>query len=145
MSGSSSWRDSRTYKLSHQLRDTSGRGGERHLSDLVGAGSVNFGKDGRKANGGLEADAPAFREKGWQDIRALMNGNRKRALETKMNEPDFKKQKSSHESEHHEEDSESPQDQVETSELEAKTTSTPQIFNSLNMYLNGSTALNIII
>ena len=48
LSGSTSWRDSRTYKLKHQLGDRSGGGGSKHLSDLVGAGSEQFGKDGRR-------------------------------------------------------------------------------------------------
>jgi hypothetical protein len=80
LSGSTSWRDSRTYKLAHQLSDTSGRGGERHLSDLVGAGSEDFGKDGRKENGDWEVGAPGLREKGWRDIRDLMAGQKKRKI-----------------------------------------------------------------
>jgi hypothetical protein len=79
LSGSTSWRDSRSYKLSHQFKDTSGRGGNQHLSDLVGAGSKDFGKDGRKENGDWEKDAPGLREQGWQDIRRLMSGGRKRS------------------------------------------------------------------
>ncbi len=78
LSGSTSWRDSRTHKLAHQLRDTSGRGGETHVTDLVGAGSENFRKDGRKENGSWEVGAPGLREKGWQDIRGLMGVKKKR-------------------------------------------------------------------
>lgn len=78
LSGSTSWRASRSYKLSHQLRDTSGRGGTQHLSDLVGAGSENFGIDGRKENGDWEPNAPGLREDGWRDIRSMMQGTRKR-------------------------------------------------------------------
>ncbi|KIW10165.1 hypothetical protein PV08_11126 [Exophiala spinifera] len=78
LSGSTSWRDSRSYKLGHQFRDSSGRGGEQHLSDLVGAGSENFGKDGRKENGDWEPGAPGLRERGWQDIRGLLGDSRKR-------------------------------------------------------------------
>jgi hypothetical protein len=79
LSGSSSWRESRTHKLSYQLRDTTGRGGIQHLSDLVGAGSENFGLDGRKENGsGWEKGAPGLREEGWRDIREMMQGTRKR-------------------------------------------------------------------
>jgi hypothetical protein len=80
LSGSTSWRDSRTYKLAHQLSDTSGRGGDQHLSDLVGAGSEDFGKDGRKENGDWEVGAPGLREKGWRDIRDLMAGPSKRKI-----------------------------------------------------------------
>lgn len=48
------------------------------MSDLVGAGSENFGKDGRKENGEWEVGAPGLREGGWQDIRGLLGGNGKR-------------------------------------------------------------------
>lgn len=81
LSGSTSWRDSRSYKLAHQFRDTSGRGGQKHLSDLVGAGSENFGKDGRKENGDWEKGASGLRETGWQDIRGLMGGNKRKSPE----------------------------------------------------------------
>ncbi|KIV90678.1 hypothetical protein PV10_05307 [Exophiala mesophila] len=80
LSGSTSWRESRNYKLSHQFRDSSGAGGSMHLSDLVGAGSENYGKDGRKDNGDWEKGAPGLREEGWQDIRTLMTGCRKRRV-----------------------------------------------------------------
>jgi hypothetical protein len=80
LSGSTSWRDSRSYKLAHQFKDNSGRGGQTHLSDLVGAGSENFGKDGRKENGDWEKGAPGLRESGWQDIRGLMGGSKRKAV-----------------------------------------------------------------
>src|SRR4051812_48238642 len=35
VSSSTSWRASRTHKLSHQLRDITGRGGAQHISHLV--------------------------------------------------------------------------------------------------------------
>src|ERR1700761_5253148 len=69
LSGSTSWRDSRTHKLEHQFRDSTGRGGGQHLSDLVCAGSENYKKDGRKDHGDWEVGAPGLRERGWQDIR----------------------------------------------------------------------------
>jgi len=79
LSGSTSWRDSRSYKLMYQFKDVTGRGGERHLSDLVGAGSENFCRDGRKESGDWEVGAPGLREKGWQDIRKMFGGNQKRS------------------------------------------------------------------
>lgn len=49
------------------------------MSDLVGAGSEAFRKDGRKDNGDWEVGAPGLRGKGWQDIRGLLGeGVRKR-------------------------------------------------------------------
>ena len=86
LSGSTSWRASRTHKLSHQLRDTSGRGGPQHLSDLVGAGSANFGLDGWKENGDWEKGAPGLREDGWRDIRDMMQGPRKRTSSSRSSE-----------------------------------------------------------
>ncbi|KAL9618191.1 MAG: hypothetical protein Q9160_007087 [Pyrenula sp. 1 TL-2023] len=79
LSGSTSWRQSRSYKLSHQLGDTSGEGGRYHRADLVGAGSENFGKDGRKANGSWEKGAVGLRERGCQDIRESLGAVKKQA------------------------------------------------------------------
>ncbi len=163
LSGSTSWRESRSYKLRHQLRDSSGRGGGQHLSDLVGAGSENFGKDGRKDNGSWEPGAPGSREKGWQDIRGLMSGNRKRSVEEKDDMMEQEKRRRTS-------DEFGPQMDVirpgrETTTIREvasgyKSSSTaedicvrneripvpvpapppPQIFRNLNIYLNGSTA-----
>lgn len=97
LSGSTSWRDSRTYKLKHQFSDTSGRGGQSHLSDLVGAGSETFGKDGRKENGDWEKGAPGLRDSGWQDIRGLLGGEKKRKSPSTTTEdvaPSLKRQRS---------------------------------------------------
>ncbi|KAI4271086.1 MAG: hypothetical protein LQ337_006262, partial [Flavoplaca oasis] len=49
-----------------------GASGGKRLYDTVGAGSENFGKDGRKENGGWEKGAVGLREKGWQDVRGLL-------------------------------------------------------------------------
>ncbi len=56
ISGSTSWRESRTYKLGHQFRDGSGTGGGR-LSDLsgTGTGSEGSGVDGRMEGWGWES------------------------------------------------------------------------------------------
>src|SRR5271170_486431 len=77
MSGSTSWRESRTYKLAHQFKDGSGCGGTQHLSDLVEMETENIGKVGRKGNGDREQAAPDLREEGWQDIRNLIKGTKK--------------------------------------------------------------------
>ena len=65
-------------KLGHQFR--SGLGGGRRIYDTVGAGSRNFGKDGRKENGAWEIGAKGMREKGWQDVKALLGGETKTAV-----------------------------------------------------------------
>ena len=66
LGGSTSWRDSRTYKLQNQFK--SGAGGGKRVSDTVGAGSLDFGQDGRTANGGWEKGAKGFRTNGQQSI-----------------------------------------------------------------------------
>lgn len=161
LSGSTSWRDSRTYKLASQFKDSSGRGGEQHLSDLVGAGSKEFGKDGRKRNGDWEKGAPGLREDGWQDIRGMMTGSRKRGLEENRGESVGKKVKmvatfsltSSLEQERHTDTKRSDAgSQRQEREAIVPTTSAtdispaippkqfPSIFKGLTIYLNGSTA-----
>lgn len=41
LGGSTGWRQSRSMKLSHQFK-SGGSGGEKHISDLVGAGSKDW-------------------------------------------------------------------------------------------------------
>lgn len=69
VAGSTAWRQSRTLKLAHQY-EAGVSGGER-VSDTVGDGSREFGKDGRCENGNWVPGASGLREKGWQDIRTL--------------------------------------------------------------------------
>jgi hypothetical protein len=154
---STSWRDSRTYKLAKQLKDSTGRGGTQHLADLVGAGSADFGKDGR--NGDWESGAPGLREAGWQDIRGMMRGPRKRSLDEAGNPNALKRYKTispaaeegyrpcartaiSAELKDNSKDipgTISHEANVED-EPESPPKSLPQIFNGLAIYLNGSTA-----
>lgn len=47
------------------------------MYDAAGAGSENFGKDGRKENGGWEKGVVGLRERGWQDVRALFDRDRR--------------------------------------------------------------------
>lgn len=157
LSGSTSWRDLRSYKLSHQFRDTSGRGGHDHLSDLVGAG---------KENGGGDVGAPGLREKGWQDIRGLMAGTRKRSSGSLGDEDVYEERKrlkratqsspktqmlktTAPDSPKARTCSSSPKgnshvtdQQLEESLAPSASSSPPppQIFRNLNIYLNGSTA-----
>lgn len=155
LSGSTSWRDSRSYKLSHQFRDTSGRGGQKYLSDLVGAGSEHFGKDGRKENGGWEPSAPGLRESGWQDIRGLMNGTRKRSSDA-LGDDDVHAERKRMKSETLQEGNtdkgtESPTARSQASDdllddsmivppASSEPAQPPQIFRGLKIYVNGSTA-----
>ena len=160
LSGSTSWRDSRTHKLAHQLRDPSGQGGEQYLSDLVGAGSERFGKDGRKDNGDWEVGAPGLREPGWQDIKIFMSGNRKRPRESADADLNMKRRMPSHDQQRNKDDapkSRLPEEEkyptldsddgpIPSGQQKKETgTSQPgtkaaQIFHNLTLYLNGSTA-----
>lgn len=70
LSGSTSWRDSRHRKLAQQF--TSGAGGGKRVSDSVGAGSEDFGRDGRTENGGFEKGAKGLRTGGQQSLWASM-------------------------------------------------------------------------
>ena len=155
LSGSTSWRDSRSYKLSHQFGDASGRGGQDHLSDLVGAGSEHFGKDGRKENGDWEPGASGLRENGWQDIRRLMNGTRKRSSDA-LGDDDVHAEQQRIKSETPQEgnadkgtepptacpqaSNDSLEDPVIVSPASSEPAQPPQIFRGLKIYLNGSTA-----
>lgn len=79
LGGSTSWRDSRSAKLSEQF--TAGLSGGKRVSDTVGAGSENFGKDGREENGRWEKGASGLREKGQRAIGEWMGGVKKTAAE----------------------------------------------------------------
>ncbi|KAK4941836.1 hypothetical protein LTR10_018312 [Elasticomyces elasticus] len=158
LSGSTSWRDSRAYKLRHQFRDSTGGGGDNHLSDLVGAGSEGFGKDGRKENGDWEKGAPGLRENGWQDIRSLMDGNRKRSAGSVEGEngrdsaTELKKRRTLHDRDLEEASPgpNHPDPRLACTQRQPRSThdeerpepvaQPPQIFRNLNIYLNGSTA-----
>jgi hypothetical protein len=60
--GSTSWRESRSLKLSNQF--CGGASGGARLADTVGAGSEDFGKDGRLENGSYVKGAPGLRTRG---------------------------------------------------------------------------------
>ncbi|KAF2206397.1 hypothetical protein CERZMDRAFT_89334 [Cercospora zeae-maydis SCOH1-5] len=66
LGGSTSWRDSRSLKLREQF--SAGSGGGKRMNDTVGAGSLDFGQDGRTENGGWEIGAKGLRTGGQQSI-----------------------------------------------------------------------------
>lgn len=148
LSGSTSWRDSRSYKLAHQFGDTTGSGGKQHLSDLVGAGSANFGKDGRKDNGSWEKSAPGLRPQGWQDIRGLLGKTKKRKSDSIEPEAESKKRRISSEpaqskgvlaQDDTDKDNTIHKTEETDSTLDNKEIEPRQIFRGLTMYINGST------
>lgn len=167
LSGSTSWRDSRHRKLHQQF--SSGVGGGKRVSDSVGAGSKDFGRDGRTENGGFEKGAKGLRTGGQQSLWATNLIIKKESEErpskriktdesprsTKVVNPytpfrreDGKIRETSWTSPS---DLLEPIDPLPSSEgsqtsnpqmedkPEEKPTNTPQIFSSLNFYINGST------
>jgi len=62
LAGSTSWRESRSLKLSNQFGG--GASGGARLADTVGAGSEDFGKDGRLENGDWAKGVSGLRERG---------------------------------------------------------------------------------
>lgn len=72
LAGSTSWRESRSLKLSAQFGG--GAGGGRRVADTVGAGSEDFGCDGRLENGGWEKGALGLREKGQLSVVESFGG-----------------------------------------------------------------------
>lgn len=136
-----------------------------HRSDLVGAGSENYGKDGRKDNGDWEKGAPGLREEGWQDIRTLMTGSRKRLVDHDGGggkRPKRLGTSHGHDNHHnlpqlHDKASVTSLNNIQDLDAVATATSTndndksqldstpppippPQIFRNLTFYFNGSTA-----
>ncbi|KAJ8115629.1 hypothetical protein OPT61_g2767 [Boeremia exigua] len=67
LSGSTSWRTSRSLKLGQQYKGGLTGGGNR-VADTVGAGSEDFGKDGRKENGDWERGARGLRTDGQRSL-----------------------------------------------------------------------------
>lgn len=66
LSGSTSWRKSRSLKLAEQYKG--GLGGGERVADTVGVGSEDFGTDGRLANGGWEKGARGLRTGGQKSL-----------------------------------------------------------------------------
>nr|OQO32121.1 hypothetical protein B0A51_00964 [Rachicladosporium sp. CCFEE 5018] len=66
LSGSTSWRDSRSTKLREQF--SADAGGGKRISDTVGAGSLDFGQDGRTEDGGWVVGAKGLRTNGQTSI-----------------------------------------------------------------------------
>ena len=147
LAGSTSWRDSRKYKLGHQFKDRTGGGGQKHLSDLVGAGSEHF-ENGRKGNRDWEVGTPGLREKGCQDIRGLLGTSGKRAREDGGNDAAEKRRRTDSEPARSEDQDEQATCAADAAYVATSTTAIhteeetkelPQIFRGLTMYLNGST------
>ncbi|KEQ57656.1 uncharacterized protein M437DRAFT_61134 [Aureobasidium melanogenum CBS 110374] len=126
LAGSTSWRDARSLKLSNQFGG--GASGGARLADTVGAGSEDFGKDGRLDNGSWAKGAPGLR-----------SGSQMSVVEAFR----IRKVASSYDDELLREDS-SPD--VQQSEIHqdqdpesAAIRKSPQVFAGACIYINGST------
>jgi hypothetical protein len=75
LGGSTSWRDSRALKLRAQF--VSGAGGGERVSDTVGAGSLEFGRDGRTESGGWVEGAKGLRTGGQTSLWGAMKVEKK--------------------------------------------------------------------
>lgn len=117
------------------------------MSDLVGAGSENYKKDGRKDNGDWEVGAPGLRESGWQDIRGLLGNPQKRRSDSIDSDVVAKKRRFSAGANDVSKEELTPTATAGAavppiSIADAEQTESdqpPQIFKGLTMYLNGST------
>ncbi|KEQ61597.1 uncharacterized protein M437DRAFT_51177 [Aureobasidium melanogenum CBS 110374] len=137
LAGSTSWRESRSLKLSNQF--AGGASGGARLADTVGAGSENFGKDGRLENGDWARGASGLREKGQISVVEAF-----RIKKTGVKDTVVEKEKAKlvvdellrEESSPNEQDQEKKHDQ-ETGDI--KTPKVPQVFAGTCIYINGST------
>lgn len=128
LSGSTSWRHSRNVKLSKQYR--SGRGGGERVYDIVGAGSKDFGNDGRKLNGSGEKGASGLRTSGQMSIMESFDSRNGRR-DTPMSEENTDEAQKATDT--LDDDSLDTHDELEKEKPK-------QIFQNLCFYVNGSTA-----
>lgn len=113
------------------------------MFDTVGAGSENFGKDGRLANGGWERGASGLRAKGQRSILEAMGA--KTSKGAAHSGPDLKPRRAEEkvlidsDDQEHNMNGETLQDQ-DGSQSKSLHPQKKQIFQNLCIYVNGSTA-----
>ncbi|CAG5185806.1 uncharacterized protein ALTATR162_LOCUS11408 [Alternaria atra] len=148
LSGSTSWRVSRSLKLGEQFKG--GRDGGKRVADTVGAGSEDFGKDGRKDNGSWEKGAKGLRtggQKSLAEIWAASKVGRKQSQEKDIKGMVMNAQDVSSHGQTCASTAPAPYDLATDSDAHANSdlfeaSSKPrekQIFAGLCFYLNGST------
>ena len=129
LSSSTSWRQSRTSKLGNQF--ASGAGGGKRMFDNVGAGSKDFGRDGRKENGSWGKEAKRLRGEGWRDVGITVS--KESQTERKIQ----KQEKKEHLDEYYEM-------RLGVAEENGDGVTEPRhqrgLFQNLSFYINGSTA-----
>lgn len=134
LSGSTSWRDSRSLKLAEQF--SAGAGGGKRISDTVGAGSSDWGKDGRLENGSYERGASGLRKGGQLSVAEAFavrksGVTRENDKKEELVDAAFLVDAS--------EGDDCPKDE----QHEVQKVKQPQIFDGLCIYVNGSTAPTI--
>ena len=154
LGGSTSWRDSRTVKLNaqfqHKTSDGDGGGGPR-ISDTVGAGSEDFGSNGRTDNGWNDSVQGWRGRQGiagerWGDVGTMMSGKRQKISKEQEQEQEEEEQGIPTSAQPLKPDEDNDEDAVDqndkdTAPLKAPTkiTRPAQIFQSLTILINGST------
>ncbi|KAF2027923.1 hypothetical protein EK21DRAFT_70945 [Setomelanomma holmii] len=138
LSGSTSWRASRNLKLSEQYKGGL-RGGSKRVADTVGAGSENFGKDGRKENGGWDRGASGLRTGGQKSLAELWGASKagKKSPQEKDSELISPTPESDVASQHTHGHTEPVNDDLHDGSSRPPT---KQIFTGLCFYINDSTA-----
>lgn len=121
-------------KLGHQF--AAGPGGGKRLFDTVGAGSKDFGLDGRLENGSWEKGAPGLREKGWRDVGAMIS----RGSQAELQKQRVEKQQRALEFPETKLRAAGFGDGDEGVEAEKSEVVKRGIFDDLCVYINGSTA-----
>lgn len=147
LSGSTSWRDSRSAKLKQQFAD--GQRGGKRLYDTVGAGSQDWGADGRLENGAWEKGAKGLRRGGQLSVLEAFDGKakvRKPSSQEEIHDTQRRKTPDTavRKTEAHEEDVlDTESAKHDHSALEPTTPDRlppeRQIFRGLTIYINGST------
>ncbi|KAF1848559.1 uncharacterized protein K460DRAFT_364558 [Cucurbitaria berberidis CBS 394.84] len=148
LSGSTSWRDSRNLKLGEQYKGGL-TGGRKRVADTVGAGSEDFGEDGRKANGGWDKGAKGLRTGGQKSLAEVWGASKTDRKISNGKHPEVDRGQSEHVPSHSghieghldydkaDDSNSNPHDDppCPPSALPEK-----QIFTGLCFYVNGSTA-----
>lgn len=131
LSGSTSWRASRNLKLGEQFKG--GLAGGGRVADAVGAGSADFGKVGRKANGGWERGARGLRTGGQRSLVDVWGAAKGTLTAHRSSQEEQASSKGEASQVRHE-------DVTSDTNVEPTKPAETQIFKGLCFYLNGSTA-----
>ncbi|KAF2134878.1 hypothetical protein P153DRAFT_362602 [Dothidotthia symphoricarpi CBS 119687] len=138
LSGSTSWRTSRNLKLSEQHKGGL-TGGRTRVTDTVGAGSQDFGKDGRRADGGWEKGAKGLRTNGQASLVEAWGASKanKKLSQVKESVTEARRIHTEESVQQDKEPSSTPHGDILDS---ASKPSDKHVFDGLCFHINGSTA-----